>query len=80
MAVLVSIFLTLAFLFLRADVPMTSGEAYVEVLSPFGRGLRLPYRYGYFLLKIWPVLMIAFLVIAAAGPVLYVIMNRRESS
>ena len=79
-AILAGIVLSLAFLVLHVDVPMTTGEAYVEIGLPIGRGLRLPYRLGYFVLRLWLLLGVVSLVVAAVGPVVYLVKTREESS
>ena len=79
-AVLAGVVLSLAFLVLHVGVPMTAGVAYVEIGLPIGRGLRLPYRFGYFFFWLWPILGIVSLAVAAVGPAIYLVKTRKESS
>jgi len=77
--IVTGICLSLAFLTISASVPMTAGEAYVEIGLPISHGLRVPYRFGWFVLKLWPVFRFVALVVLAVGPVAYIVKNRRES-
>ena len=69
------------FLAIHTDVPMTAKEAVIEVGLPFGRPLLLPYRYGYslFLFRFLPLCGLVGLFTATFGPIAYVFKTRRDS-
>ncbi len=76
---LASFFLCIVFLSTNMSVPMTAGDAYVRIGFPISGGLRLPYRYGYFILKFWPIFGLVLPTTAAVGPVAYVVKTRTDS-
>ena len=76
---LAAMFLCIVFLSTNISVPMTAGRAYVSIALPIWSRLRIPYRYGYFVVKFWPVFGLVSLTTAAVGPVAYVFKTRRDS-
>ena len=78
-AIFAAVFASVLLLTIHTSVPMTAKKAVVEIGFPFGRGLLLPYRYGYCVLKFLPVFGSASLFIAILGPIAYVLIIRRDS-
>ena len=75
---LAAILLCIVFLSTQVSVPMSAGRAFVWIGVPIGGGLRLPYRYGYFILKFWPIFGLVSLTMAAVGPIAYVVKTRTD--
>ncbi|HET9305949.1 MAG TPA: hypothetical protein VFO46_07990 [Candidatus Sulfotelmatobacter sp.] len=75
---LAAILLCIVFLSTQVSVPMSAGRAFVWIGAPTGGGLRLPYRYGYFILKLWPIFGLVSMTMAAVGPIAYVVKTRAD--
>ena len=64
-----AILLCIVFLSTNISGPMSAGRAFVWIGVPIGGGLRLPYRYGYFIFEVRPIFGLVSLTTAAVGPI-----------
>lgn len=80
MVVLAAMFGSAVAMSLHSEIPMTSGKAYLSVGLPWGHAVKLYGPYGYFFYRLFPILKLGSLIIAAIGPVIYLLKTHQDST
>jgi hypothetical protein len=85
MAVLVGMFGAVGALSMHSAIPMTKGDAYlqiwIEIWRPIGRPVILPYYpYAYLFYRLFPIFGFGSMFAATIGPIIYLLQTRRDSS
>jgi hypothetical protein len=78
--VLTAVFGSVVALSLHSAIPMTRGEAYLQIGLPVGHDVRLPYYpYAYLYYKFFPIFGFGSLITATIGPIVYLLRTRQDS-
>jgi hypothetical protein len=78
MVVLAAMFGSAVAMSLHREIPMTSGNAYLSVGLPWGHDVKLYGPYEYFFYRPFPILKLGSLIIAAIGPISYLLKTHQD--